>query len=547
MPSRIIALSALLAFTLVLPAQAPKEKPAAPRPKFSAQQIAEAERRLAQANCGLHHEELPPVVPNGPPGKGPVDVIAFPADTTDAELAKLIPLAQRLPNLRTVDLGHVRKVTAKGMKEIAKLSDLKAIFLDGCDVDADVLKELIVLKDLVWLDLSRSTVKDDDLKVLSDYPALHTLSLVEVKALSTAGVAHLQKLVRLRALHISVDADPPGMAEEIAKLDRLVELRAFPVGDDEVEQIGKLVRLQVLDLNNDRSFWRGERDKAPPANMNRRPEGILKNLDALKKLGKRLEFRGSITAMGFPHILKCTDLRVLRLAGHRIDVNGSGLDRLEFLQELELSGTDFTDDGVAWLGRLKSLKKLWLSGTGITNEGVKGLAVAGGLELVALDALPLTDEVLEHLARNRKLKDLTLNETRIGLTDKKTLYAFGRLERLELRTTNITDGSILNLIPVKTLKLVDVRFNCPNVTPQGAATLEREMPGTKVITYSCDVAYWPGGGGVPIPRATREPDLSTRNPANRPSASLTPMPPKTSPKAAPPPVRTAPLTGSGKQ
>jgi hypothetical protein len=315
----------------------------------------------------------------------------------------------------------------------------------------------------------------------------------------------------------------------------------------------------VLDLNNGHTSWRAFRGKAArgvekpgfPGGLNPGAAKQLKDPELIKKLEAMKGRRGAmtgITATGFPHILKCTDLRVLRLAGHPIDVNGSGLDKLEFLQELDLSGTDFTDEGVSWLGRLKALKKLYLSGTGVTNEGVKGLAVAGGLELVALDYLPITDEAISHLARNRKLKDLSLNDTRVACADRKAWASLVRLERVQLRQTNVTDSTLMALAPLKTLKLVDAMMNCPNVTPAGGNALQRELlPGAVVWTHSCDVAYWPGGGGFPIPKGTREPDLKYRNPnvgtgpKNPPKTA--PMPP---PKAPPPPVRVAPLPGSGK-
>lgn len=275
-------------------------------------------------------------------------------------------------------------------------------------------------------------------------------------------------------------------------------------------------------------------------------KGLGDAADAVKILaGKRGALAG-ITPAGFPHLLKCKDLRVLRLAGHPVDVNGSGLDRLEFLRELDLSGTEFTDDGVSWLGRLKALRKLWLSGTGVTNDGVRGLAAAGGLELVALDFLPLTDEAVGHLARNRRLTDLSLNDTRVACADRKAWAGLGRLERLSIRQTNVTDGTLLNLAPLKTLRLVDAQMNCPNVTPAGAAVLEKDLPtGAHVLANPCQVTYWPGGGGVPVPKGTREPDLNYRNP-NLLGQSKTPTPPLAPPKAPPPPVRLAPLPGSGK-
>ena len=189
--SRVIAGLALVLAAGSLAAQAPA------KPKFTAKQIAEAEAKLVQANCAVHHEVLPPAVPNGPPGKGGVDIVAFPEGTTDADLAKLIPLAVRLPDLKTIDLRK-STATAKGYKEVARVDGLEAPFLDSCPVDAACLRELVALKNLVWLDLSLSSVQDDDLKELADFNALRHLTLNHVPNLTPAGVAHLQKCVRLR-------------------------------------------------------------------------------------------------------------------------------------------------------------------------------------------------------------------------------------------------------------------------------------------------------------------------------------------------------------
>lgn len=553
-PLRIVAACLLVGIAGTLIAQAPKDKPAQPRLKFNAKQIAEAEAKLIQASCSLHHEDLPPAVPNGPPLKGETDIVAFPVGTTDADLGRLIPWAVRLPKLETIDLGKSKGITSKGFKELAKIPDLKALFLDGCTVDEDALKEIANLKQLQWLDISRSTVSDANLKLLADFPSLQHLTLEQVPGLTENGVAHLQKMPRLRSLRITIDHDPSAMMEQIGKMDMLVELKATPVGDDEAKEIGNLTRLQVLDLNNGMNYWRAFRGKAgqnkePPMDIPAvRPPAIPKDPEARKKLlaklAKQEGFTG-ISAKGFPHILKCTELRVLKLAGHAVDVKGSGLDKLEFLQELDLSGTEFSDDGVSWLGRLKLLRKLWLSGTSITNEGVKGLSVAGGLELVALDFLPLTDESVSYLARNRKLKELSLNSTRVACADRRAWSGFGRLERVYLEETNITDSTLMNLAPLKTLRIVDARNNCPNISLAGARALQNELPtGSSVWAHSCEFAYWPGGGGVPIREPNRgyyNSNNNTRDPGAGPTAR--PMGP---PRAPPPPVRLAPLPGTGK-
>ena len=87
--------------------------PAQPKKPAAPQEIAAAEQALVKFGCQLHR-----ATPDGAvllKGKGgpaapsqAVDVIKFPTKTTNADLAKLLPLARKLPALVAIDLGDTK-------------------------------------------------------------------------------------------------------------------------------------------------------------------------------------------------------------------------------------------------------------------------------------------------------------------------------------------------------------------------------------------------------------------------------------------------------
>lgn len=513
------------------------------RPKFTAAQINEAETKLRQANCALHYEKLPPLVPDGPLQKGPVEIVAFPADITDMELAKLMPMVLRFPNITTIGLSNCTRVSTKGLKEVLKLNDMKALFLDNTGIDGDGLKELKALRALQWLDLSNTMIRDNDLLHLEDVGALHHLAIDHCRNLTAEGMENLQKLQRLRSLQVTIESNQAAMMTQIAKLQGLLELKVQPISDSEATKIAELKKLQVLDINADFAVWRNRQAMQKRIVGGGMKPGMAAGNRPVRDVFPRGFAVHSVSEKGFTQILKCGDLRTLRVAGHPLDVQGSGLEKLEFLQELDLSGTNIADDGIGYLGKLRGLKKLALASTAVTNTGVRELSACGSLEAINLDYLPITDEAIRYLAQNRKLKELSLNGTRVAMNDRSAWMSFPRLETIELCETNVTDASILTMAKFKTLKHVDLRQNCPNVTFDGLQSLRRELLRTEILGYACEGMYWVGGGGVPI---VKRPDLDYKIPNARPTNTQTNPPPMAPPKAPPPPVRVAPIGTSPK-
>ncbi|HVK12075.1 MAG TPA: hypothetical protein VM597_25205, partial [Gemmataceae bacterium] len=526
-------------FALTAIGQPPKDKPEPPKAVAGPKAQKEAVERLLKAGCAVHYEESPGAknnarrrlaakarfgLPAAPDKATPdkLDIVAFPKAVTDKQLADLVVFAQRLPGLKTVDLGQCSNVTAAGLKEVARIGHLQAILLDGCSVDREGLQHLAALKGLSVLDLSNTTVTDRDLGALADYPSLGTLYLKNAARVNAEGIAALQKVARLRTLHLTVHNDPPGMMAEVARLG-LTELKAYPITDEEAKEIGKLRSLESLDVGHypfadydayQWTYWRGwgkrsaaavaaeeraaERQKAIEARMTEaerqklkeRAEKVAKDRAGLGKMPRPSSYH-NITAKGLAEIVKCSELRVLDVSGHPIDPSTSDLHKLEFLQDLDLTGTRFSDAGAPWLGKLKALKTLRIGATLVTTDGVRELAYAGGLETLSLDLLPIGDEAIGYLSRNRKLKELTVNGTRVACADRRALSELVRLEWFEVEDTNVTDSTLMNLAPLKTLFWVDARMNCPNVTWPGAQAVQRELgPDATVVAHVCE-GYWP--------------------------------------------------------
>lgn len=537
---RLAAMAIMLTFSMIVLAQAPKEP--APKGKYTPQEIAQAESKILAANCAVHHTTLPPLTPNGPKQQGPVDYVAFPVDITDDGITKLIPHLQKLPALETLDLGvdaynfrFAQKFTPKGLKEIAKLSNVKAVrFENSKAITHDGLVELAKMPSLQWLDLSGTTLTDNDLRALANFPSLLTVVLKELPQLTDQGIKHLQQIPRLRTLKVHVLNNPTAMTAEIAKIAKLTDLHIYPITDVETESIAKLTSLQVLDINDPWVSLYGLRT----ARTNVMPEKGAKPR-VKQDRGMNANQLHQITSKGFESILAgCKGLQVLKVAGHPLTFTNSSITKQEFLVELDVSGTDIDDAAVVQLGKMTTLKRLNISATNVTTTGVRELSLLGTLEELTADALPLTEEVIRYISQNRKLKKLSLNNTRVDASDKRSWAAFNRLDELHLMNTNVTDSSIMNLAGIRTLHLVDVRMNCPNVTEDGGNNLRRQLTNAVVWAYGCDTGFWPGGGGDP-----RRPDLTYRNPntiiGNTRETSPANM------KAPPPTVRTIGNGGLG--
>ena len=89
-------------------------------------------------------------------------------------------------------LNGTKKVTDAGLKGVAKLKQLKGLYLEGTEITDATLKEVAKLKQLNFLALNLTQITDAGLKEVAKLKQLRFVNLEDTKV-TEAGVAQLQK------------------------------------------------------------------------------------------------------------------------------------------------------------------------------------------------------------------------------------------------------------------------------------------------------------------------------------------------------------------
>ncbi len=185
---------------------------------------------------------------------------------------------------------------------------------------------------------------------------------------------------------------------------------------------------------------------------------VLATLEPLHEL-KQLELKGTqATDEGLKHL--------------------RGLTRLE---RLFLRGvTDVSDAGAAHLAGLKDLKLLHLTGSRITDAGLAHLRGLARLESLTLQDGHFSDAGLAHLGGLKHLKRLYLGLgdgriTDAGLAHLKGLTA---LEVLDLQESLVTDEGLMQLSALPRLQALWISEENGLISPEGIARLRAARPGT---------------------------------------------------------------------
>ena len=91
-------------------------------------------------------------------------------------------------------LNGTKKVTDAGLKEVAKLKQLKGLYLEGTDITDVGLKEVAKLKQLNFLALNLTQITDVGLKEVAKLKQLRFVNLEDTKV-TKAGVDQLIKVL----------------------------------------------------------------------------------------------------------------------------------------------------------------------------------------------------------------------------------------------------------------------------------------------------------------------------------------------------------------
>ncbi|MGH7136861.1 MAG: leucine-rich repeat domain-containing protein, partial [Pirellulales bacterium] len=164
------------------------------------------------------------------------------------------------------------------------------------------------------------------------------------------------------------------------------------------------------------------------------------------------------------HVTRLTGLRSIDLRSNRIsDAGLEGFDALVNLEEIELDAIGVNSEGfgvgdgaMRWLGRLPKLRTINLRYAKVTDAGLADLVQCGSLTELVLAGTQVSDAGLPHLMKLPRLDTLFLgmdgdgaNVTNEGL---KTVGKLVNLSLLDLSGTKIAGEGLAHLKDLKKLK-----------------------------------------------------------------------------------------------
>jgi hypothetical protein len=205
--SEIVLLSPTLPSNAPAFFQAPETLPPGVVPATVAEQVALAERVVQLGGSVILQGEG---VPRETSFKTRAEIVGLPRPSivslkllrSEEPLPKAeIAVLQRLPHLRTLDLGNNVWVNDAVVRPICRIQTLRAVRIGGTSATRAVVAELKALPELSELYASDLGFQADDILALSACPKLGSLQL-DNTPLPAQGIAHFAKFVNLGYLYM---------------------------------------------------------------------------------------------------------------------------------------------------------------------------------------------------------------------------------------------------------------------------------------------------------------------------------------------------------
>ena len=311
--------------------------------------------------------------------------------------------------------GRVKVKVGAAVQEAAEAKDLPAgrfeLFIVGLPDRGDKvtnagLTHLKELKSLLELHIQNTAVTDDGLEHLKGLSSLRFLQLEKTKV-TRPGVEKLAK-----ALPNCRIVSDHGTIEPKVGDDRAVAEWVLSVGG----------RVTTVDLGKKTVYVTAAKDLPP----------------------------GPLTVV------------IIHLTFRKEKVKDADLERfqgLSGLRNLDLNGTQITNDGLAHLKGLIELRRLSVDATEVTNDGLKHLQGMTQLTQLELSSTKVTGTGLVHLKGLRQLSVLHLNYTQVTDDDVEHLLVFDKLTFLSLLRTKVTAQGVAQL--KKALPNCDIQWEPP--------------------------------------------------------------------------------------
>ncbi|MBX9572681.1 MAG: hypothetical protein K2X77_27545 [Candidatus Obscuribacterales bacterium] len=141
---------------------------------------------------------------------------------------------------------------------------------------------------------------------------------------------------------------------------------------------------------------------------------------------------------------------------HSIDQNlGAYLDqRGNLVNDIDLSGSTITDDGLAQLNKSPHLATLSLENTSITDAGLQALQKSRPTRLAELNlhSTSIGDEGAKALGKINSLQKLNLNDTYVSCESAAELKNLKNLQVLSLDYSAMADAGVAELANLRNLR-----------------------------------------------------------------------------------------------
>lgn len=333
--------------------------------------------------------------------------------------------------LRVLTLWYA-ELESNGLEGLRRLPDLQYLDLMSTDLSAVDSSPLSTLRKLLFLKLTSTNANDATLVHLKDLNELKGLLVWGCFEVSDAGAAHLKGLTKLEKLQLYGKITEAGVAS-LTNLTAIKDL-TLPdkaLTDNSLQALKTLTHMETLSIGNEVTD-KGLAllaDKAALSNLTISggkvtDEGLM-HLSKLANLKELTLWNTTIQGRGFSHLATLPHLMHLKL--HSGKVKG-GLSALSHLKTLRIK-VDDTDAALRGVERLSLLEELDLSGSNVTVEGLRTISAMVNLRKLNLsDCDDLGTDALDTISQLRGLEELAM-QWNDSMADK-SLSSLASLERL---------------------------------------------------------------------------------------------------------------------
>ena len=261
---------------------------------------------------------------------------------------------------RVAGLDVERQMTDEMLAQVAGLTHVTRLRLGGsAALTDDGLRQLARMPQLRELDLSGCQVTDRGLAVLRELPALEKISL-SWTAVTDAGVAHLAGCEQLVNVDLAMTATGDGALRALAGKERLRHLRT----GNRVSDAG----LPLLHQFPIFQTWRGGEPALALLSPEAEPNSLM--------------LRGTLTDRGMAALAGLDGLFALNVHDARLGLTSGALAPLAGLAHLGFLAFDATDEAMPYVAALPNLRFLMCQDTAAGDDGFAALSRSRSIEYI---------------------------------------------------------------------------------------------------------------------------------------------------------------------